>query len=492
MPKNEILENEREQSPEWLWGKPSKFPRKELLSSRTVFYPGAGLDAHPINIFAGASAAHCFVYVDSAGDKSKVKEWLNAENVESDSVSQGYSRIRGYRPIFVSEGDKKEFFPRGYNGLLNPQVGKSEFRWGLWAVLERCDSPDDKAENRERILICYLGCEGVAAFDHFWAKNIPVYAMLLDSYAMGGGSGEWGGPGTPLHKAAKRKKALPKWLITGNTAVAWPGYEGPIGNQSGGMWGHSRRFFRYLDGGGNKMYTDTYSEKLHTNYISAQQLNNNSTEENIYYCATPNGITARSLDLSSPYVFCANTGEGNGNKPEYRLQAYLVKKAKANNWILPIPGKDWVLIDTERNFAKTTGHKKPDLIAYSQQENAYIILELKKERNGNRERGKDELIKYHALLSKEREGANTVYGKNVPAQNIKSYLVWPGLGKSTDGLFFPREFSDRQITGVPVQLGVIECWNLAALTMENSTEYFNNNKLEIKLQGDYVYAPIRN
>lgn len=228
------------------------------------------------------------------------------------------------------------------------------------------------------------------------------------------------------------------------------------------------------------MYMDTYSQKLHKNYIRAQQ--SNQEEGDIYYCATPSDITQRSLDLSNRYVFCANTGEGNSDRPEYRLQAYLIKKAKANKWILPIPGKDWVLIDAERNFAGTKGNRKPDLIAYSQQENSYIILELKIGRT--LAVAKRELVKYHGLLLKELVGANTVYGKNVPAQNIKCYLVWPGLGKSTDGLFFPREFL-LPLNGGTVQLGVVEFWNFDALTAGNALEYFNANGLEIKLQGDY-------
>lgn len=169
-------------------------------------------------------------------------------------------------------------------------------------------------------------------------------------------------------------------------------------------------------------YTKTYTEILKNNYQKAKELNKKSIDK--YFCATSKKgkITPRTLELDSTSVFCEKERRKTSKaSPEYQLQAFLVKTAKNNNWILPIDGKNWELIDAERNFAKEKSPKKFDLLAYSKKDNDYIILELKKDRNLGT--AVEELKKYIEMLTKEISGANEVYQKN--GNKVRGYVVYP-------------------------------------------------------------------
>ena len=140
------------------------------------------------------------------------------------------------------------------------------------------------------------------------------------------------------------------------------------------------------------------------------------------------------MDLQSDYVFCVvddekeKPSEKNNSIKEYRLQASLVKKAKANKWLLPFEGEKWTLLDAERNFAgedlsiKKKG-KRLDLLAYEAETKTYIVLELKVTRAF--EKAKQELLSYTSAISDNLEMANRCY--SVVANNVKGYIVWNAL-----------------------------------------------------------------
>lgn len=189
------------------------------------------------------------------------------------------------------------------------------------------------------------------------------------------------------------------------------------------------------------MYTKTYSQKLHGHYKKADE--DNEKPGGYYYCATADGVTPRRLDLSATDVFCINKTE-KGNRPEYRIQAYLVKQAKANNWLLPIKDQDgknvdWILLDAERNFAETDKPKKLDLLAFSPELKAYVILELKKDRAFAT--AKRELEQYIKLMTENRSGANVVFSSVIGDKSLEypvyGYVVAPateipGYNKNND------------------------------------------------------------
>jgi hypothetical protein len=192
------------------------------------------------------------------------------------------------------------------------------------------------------------------------------------------------------------------------------------------------------------MYTKTFSKRLHKRYKDACVKNNDKETGDFYHCATQGDVTARYLDLKQPYVFCAKRTNKEGNRQEYRAQAYMIRQAKANNWQLQIKdeeGKnvDWILLDAERNFAGKGAHKKLDLLAYSETKKAYIVLELKKDRNAL-PKAQVELGTYIQRMKDEVSGANIVYGKNVANDKVFGYLIAPetpsGYNKNNDAFGF--------------------------------------------------------
>ena len=70
-----LYNNYREPTPAWLMAidRDSEIPWKQFFESRTVFYPGAGMDPHTVNLFGGAHCAHCFINVDYLGMRTAIE-----------------------------------------------------------------------------------------------------------------------------------------------------------------------------------------------------------------------------------------------------------------------------------------------------------------------------------------------------------------------------------------------------------------------------------
>jgi len=187
--------------------------------------------------------------------------------------------------------------------------------------------------------------------------------------------------------------------------------------------------------------SQTFTDELRNQYDAASKANKGQT--GIYHCATPKGLTPRNLDLSSEYVFCDIRHKDNPPKKnkifESRLAAFLITKALENkNLLLPIKGKEWKLLDAERNFASADlseegKGKRLDILAYEAKTNSYIVIELKVGRRFTE--AKNELERYTDTIKNHIGAANSVY--SVEASNVKGYIVW----KSTPGK--PREIDNQ-------------------------------------------------
>ena len=162
----------------------------------------------------------------------------------------------------------------------------------------------------------------------------------------------------------------------------------------------------------------TFTPKLENEYVKSCH------KDDYYCCSNETGPTFRSLDLNSESVFCANKrGDQNDGKKknygEYLLQAYMIKKAKNNGWMLCDKIKDWKLLDAERRFNNLSIPKvkrtprRLDILAYSEKEKAYVILELKNAKKRCFGTAKKELMAYRKYLFEEIEGANYVYGSKI-------------------------------------------------------------------------------
>ena len=179
--------------------------------------------------------------------------------------------------------------------------------------------------------------------------------------------------------------------------------------------------------------SNTFTEKLRSKYIEARASNCEQKDASVYHCATSDGITKRSLNLKSAYVFCVPIDDISENKPkknvilEYMVQALLVKEALGNGELfLPIAGKKWRLLDAERNFAgddlSAEGKgKRLDLLAYEAETETYIVLELKVTRA--LAKAKRELKRYTSTMTSNLEQANYCYAAK--AKNVQGYIIWP-------------------------------------------------------------------
>ena len=181
----------------------------------------------------------------------------------------------------------------------------------------------------------------------------------------------------------------------------------------------------------SNIMSKTFTEELIKRYEIACTENKGQAE--YYCCVSSNGkIIPRSLKLDSKYVFCNVKYEKEKSKNnvilEYKLAAFLIKKAlEDENWLLPIKGKKWRLLDAERNFAdvdiseenKGKG-KRLDILAYEEETKSYIVIELKVNRAFTT--ADNELRCYTDTIEKMMNEANNVY--SVKAENVKGYIVW--------------------------------------------------------------------
>ena len=174
--------------------------------------------------------------------------------------------------------------------------------------------------------------------------------------------------------------------------------------------------------------SSTFTKKLKDDYTIAFEKNKGQSE--VYHCVSSQGIVPRNLDLASDYVFCDIKHKDNMPKAniikEYKLAAYLIKKAlESENRLLPISGKEWKLLDSERTFAepdlsdKGEG-KRLDILAYEEKTNSYIVLELKVKRDFSK--ANKELECYTDTIKKQIETVNEFY--SVEANNVKGYILW--------------------------------------------------------------------
>lgn len=182
----------------------------------------------------------------------------------------------------------------------------------------------------------------------------------------------------------------------------------------------------------DKPVSNTFTECAAKFYKDACEKNCNQSD--FYYCATSGDFTQRSLDLNSKSVFCENVRNENDNKEynEYKLQAFLVKSAMSNpEHLLPIPNKEWVLLDAERKFDDSDlvgldgKGGRLDLLAYEKSSSSYIILELKVERH--LDKAITELNRYTSVINKYLASANNFYSveTKIDAQNVNGYILWP-------------------------------------------------------------------
>lgn len=222
-----LKENYREPTPGWLksYQKGQPLPLREFLHSRTVFYPAAGTDGHPVQVFGSSHSVHCFVFVDFATSDAEVRDELH-----------GPYGFRGYSIIDERKISEKEMLsaaPLNQSHLTidemshAPSPGRDggllmKAPFALFVVLERLPEFGEE-HGGDRLAMLFLCADGFATYDALFANHnaTPPFAMLVEDYGMTSWAGFCGG--ALGEKIAARPGVYPELLLT--MGKAWKDYE---------------------------------------------------------------------------------------------------------------------------------------------------------------------------------------------------------------------------------------------------------------------------
>ena len=225
----DVLAAEQEPCPEWLMAVTPDGPldMRGFLDSRTVFYPGSGVDGHAIKVFGGARAAHCFVYADYWYER---KVMIKALESEADGYGDG---LRGYRPLVRFDLTPADFPVRWEPGTSRfappstPWSYKSAAApYAFLQVFERLPDMDD-SWGGERLALLMMGADAFAVFEGLYGQPggaSQLYGLLLQDHGFGGNYDSFGGGGL-MERMAQGYGVFPRWQLVASNTRPWAGYE---------------------------------------------------------------------------------------------------------------------------------------------------------------------------------------------------------------------------------------------------------------------------
>lgn len=241
------LRDLRERVPGWLGGFSvgDSFPREEFFRSRIVFYPGSGVDGHPVKLFGSTHSAHCFVYADYFVKQAELEEQL------ADPLNNFY----GYHTLARLQLKERDLVPRGWVAHVRPEdlpaggfgfapVAESPF--GFLEVLERNQDLDER-HGAHRLAILFLGADGIATYDALFCQThsvSPPFAVILQDHGFGCNYNKFGQGGLLERIAKCCPTGLPDWLVVAKNTTPWPGFMKAGDGGRGGM--HSMRRYLYI------------------------------------------------------------------------------------------------------------------------------------------------------------------------------------------------------------------------------------------------------
>jgi hypothetical protein len=227
MSPNCILSKEQEQTPEWLmkYRTGRRFPRNKLLESRVVYYPAAGADFHPMEIFGLSEAAHCFVMADYWITSSEVKYFISNLKLE------GYD-LHSLVPVPLQDVFQSKY-KRHFDEDLREEDHRQSFQRGresfaFFAVFEG---------GPKRVGLLNLGFEAVEAYDRLFCQRRspkPPYGILVQNHGMGGDWNQMANPDSYVDQLAD-EFGRPRWLIGEDGRENWRDYEPVSDITYGGM-----------------------------------------------------------------------------------------------------------------------------------------------------------------------------------------------------------------------------------------------------------------
>jgi hypothetical protein len=242
---NEYLIKSREQMPAWLerCSPNDPFERERFFSSRVVYYPGAGLDFHAVEVFGLSGAAHAFVMVDASHSAKDYKDALTApsRDVSNAAFLHEYSL---FSFIGLRESD---LAPRGVRYHIDesriPSRPEGATPYACLALMERLKDLGDQGGSR-RLAILFLGADGHASYDALFCQEgleHAPFAALIQDHGWGGDYSSFASGGV-METIAIRTNVLPDYLLADHDSQPWSGYTRCDGVEAstGGQHGSKR------------------------------------------------------------------------------------------------------------------------------------------------------------------------------------------------------------------------------------------------------------
>ena len=227
-----ILEEDRKSLPEWFKHRVSKFNRNEFFASRTVFYPGAGIDGCPIELCSSTHAAHAFVYVDCNIPQDEIEKCVRWEGENSIKVGgvRGH-KFKGYEVEYSEEIEQSTLLPPSFHFPNFPRyscICTPVKSFAFFFVLRR-EAGFDNMHGPKRLAVLFIGDDGFYTFNALYCRNdvTPApYLVVVVDYGSGlAATNSKFGQGGLLHRIASEHHVLPEWLLVGTTTKPWDGYE---------------------------------------------------------------------------------------------------------------------------------------------------------------------------------------------------------------------------------------------------------------------------
>ena len=187
-----------------------------ILNDSTLYYPGAGIDNHPIRVFESLGIINTYIYVDYLLPKDYIVKSLNDNFIE------------GYHLYDVQDVTFKEFKINKYvhhykltDEDLKRMPSKSELQsYVMVAIFESDDL-------KRRFSLIYLGADAFATYDILFQNYKIPTAIVIQDHGFGCNYNSFGGEGA-LFEIASKLKAFPKYMLRSTNTVCWKDYYQPL------------------------------------------------------------------------------------------------------------------------------------------------------------------------------------------------------------------------------------------------------------------------
>lgn len=178
---------------------------------------------------------------------------------------------------------------------------------------------------------------------------------------------------------------------------------------------------------------DLFTDKFIDNIRRAIERNQRESKDtDIYHHPTEARIVKKSVDLTlkKPLGLFGDRQPKSFSQERW-LEAYLIHKAKRNNWILELAGKQYKFLASQLKFrreveAQGKTHRLLDILLYDEHDSELVILELKRVRQLKKAKG--ELDYYKKKVRESVDGLRRAF--DLPEiRGISGYMVWPASSR---------------------------------------------------------------